>query len=116
MTVENPACASSVPRIGVGRLLVDDGGTSAADAPCFAARLLCVTDHLLPEERRHWVSPACLGRVVHGEATNCEPAKTLEVRWFGLHELPPNLTITARRAIEAHQRRASIGAACYISY
>jgi hypothetical protein len=24
--------------------------------------LLCVTDHLLPQENQHWVSPAYLGR------------------------------------------------------
>jgi ADP-ribose pyrophosphatase len=28
--------------------------------------LLCVTDHLLPHESQHWVSPAYLGRVTSG--------------------------------------------------
>jgi len=67
--------------------------------------LLCVTDHLLPQERQHWVSPAYLGRVLSGQATNCEPQKTQQVRWFSLHELPPNLTMTARNAISAYQAR-----------
>src|SRR4029077_19230205 len=31
-------------------------------------RLLCVTDHRLPGENQHWVSPAFLGRIVSGEA------------------------------------------------
>jgi 8-oxo-dGTP diphosphatase len=65
--------------------------------------LLCVTNHLLPQERQHWVSPAYLGRVVKGEARNCEPAKTHAVRWFRLDQLPPNLTMTARNAIEAYR-------------
>ncbi|HET8924322.1 MAG TPA: NUDIX domain-containing protein [Candidatus Acidoferrum sp.] len=69
--------------------------------------LLCVTDHLLPRENQHWVSPAYLGRVSDGEAKNCEPQKTLEVRWFLLSDLPPNLTITARNAIRAHTQRHS---------
>jgi 8-oxo-dGTP diphosphatase len=64
-------------------------------------RLLCVTDHRLPGENQHWVSPAFLGRIVSGEARNCEPQKTSEVRWFPLTDLPPNLTMTARNAIHA---------------
>lgn len=65
-------------------------------------RLLCVTDHCLPQEDQHWVSPAYLGRILGGHARNCEPEKTLEVRWFALGELPSNLTITARNAIRAY--------------
>jgi 8-oxo-dGTP diphosphatase len=67
--------------------------------------LLCVTNHLLPQEHQHWVSPAYLGRVLSGQATNCEPQKTQQVRWFGLHELPPNLTMTARNAVSAFHAR-----------
>ena len=64
--------------------------------------LLCVTDHCLPGENQHWVSPAYLGQILSGEATNCEPAKTHEVRWFNLDQLPPNLTVTARNANKAY--------------
>jgi 8-oxo-dGTP diphosphatase len=66
--------------------------------------LLCVTDHRLPGENQHWVSPAYLGQILSGEATNCEPRKTYEVRWFALDQLPPNLTMTARNAISAYLR------------
>ncbi|HUE54887.1 MAG TPA: NUDIX domain-containing protein [Candidatus Udaeobacter sp.] len=67
--------------------------------------LLCVTDHLLPQENQHWVSPAYLGRVLNGEAQNCEPRKTSQVRWFALTDLPANLTMTARNAIDAYRRQ-----------
>jgi ADP-ribose pyrophosphatase len=67
--------------------------------------LLCVTDHLLPQESQHWVSPAYLGRVASGQAKNCEPRKTRQVRWFPLDQLPPNLTMTARNAIAAYTRQ-----------
>jgi 8-oxo-dGTP diphosphatase len=70
-------------------------------------RLLCITNHLLPEEGQHWVSPAYLGRILEGEARNCEPHKTQEVRWFRMDELPGNLTMTARNAIVAYQCNAS---------
>jgi len=67
--------------------------------------LLCVTDHLLPQESQHWVSPAYLGRVASGRAKNCEPRKTNQVPWFPLDQLPPNLTMTARNAINAYTRQ-----------
>jgi 8-oxo-dGTP diphosphatase len=67
-------------------------------------RLLCITDHLRPEENQHWVSPAYLGGILDGEPQNCEPDKTQEVRWFAMNELPPNLTMTAKNAIAAYQR------------
>jgi 8-oxo-dGTP diphosphatase len=65
-------------------------------------RLLCVTDHLLPDEGQHWIAPAYLGRILHGEPRNCEPGKTREVQWFDLSAVPENLTITARKAIAAY--------------
>jgi 8-oxo-dGTP diphosphatase len=67
-------------------------------------KLLCVTDHLLPEEGQHWISPAYLGRLVSGEARNCEPEKTSEIRWVRIDQLPQNLTITAQKAVEAYRR------------
>jgi 8-oxo-dGTP diphosphatase len=66
-------------------------------------RLLCITDHLLPAENQHWVSPSYLARIVEGEAHNREPEKAAELRWFGLDELPVNLTMTARNAIGAYR-------------
>jgi len=36
---------------------------------------------------------------------NCKPGKTREVCWFGLDQLPPNLTMTARNAINAFARQ-----------
>jgi 8-oxo-dGTP diphosphatase len=71
-------------------------------------RLLCVTDHVLPDEEQHWVAPAYLGRIISGEARNCEPDKTHEVRWFEFSSIPENLTITAKNAIEAYVRQRGL--------
>lgn len=65
-------------------------------------RLLCVTDHVLPNESQHWVAPAYLGRIIRGEVRNCEPDKTQEVKWFALSSVPQNLTMTAHNAIAAY--------------
>jgi 8-oxo-dGTP diphosphatase len=66
-------------------------------------RLLCITDHLLPAENQHWVSPSYLAQILEGEAYNREPHKSEDLRWFGLDELPVNLTMTARNAIAAYR-------------
>ena len=133
---------SSVPRVGVGVLLLDELDrvlltlrNRPPEAGCWsivggkldfletleecAAReareevgvevsiqsLLCVTDHCLPQENQHWVSPAYLAKVRAGQAANCEPEKTADVQWFPLDRLPPNLTMTARNAIRAYTRQ-----------
>jgi len=67
--------------------------------------LLCVTDHCLPQENQHWVSPAYLAKIRTGTAVNCEPEKTAHVQWFALDRLPCNLTMTARNAIRAYTRQ-----------
>jgi len=54
-------------------------------------RLLCVSDHLLPNESQRWVLPAYLGRIERGAIENRELAKIEDVRWFSAHELPKNL-------------------------
>ena len=71
--------------------------------------LLCVTDHCLPQENQHWVSPAYLAQILAGEAANCEPEKTAAVQWFALNELPVKLTMTARNAIRAYARQLPRG-------
>ena len=65
-------------------------------------RLLCVTNHILPEENVHWVSPAYQVRIVSGKPSNQEPMSTTTIEWFFLSELPENLTTTARSAISAY--------------
>jgi hypothetical protein len=47
-----------------------------------------------------------LGRVASGRAKNCEPRKTRQVHRFPLDKLPPNLTMTARNAINAYTRQS----------
>ena len=67
--------------------------------------LLCVTNHIVPKDDAHWVSPAFLVRVVSGEASNLEPHATKEMRWFTLSAIPAELTITTRSALSAYFER-----------
>ena len=65
-------------------------------------RLLCITDHLVPEEQQHWVAPTYVASIVEGIPSNREPEALGDVRWFHLHALPESLTSTTRRALEVY--------------
>jgi ADP-ribose pyrophosphatase len=60
---------------------------------------LGVTDHILPDEGTHWVSPVFLVRIAAGTLRNAEPAKHSDLRWFPPDALPAGLTLTARNAL-----------------
>lgn len=64
--------------------------------------LLCVTDHIVPAEQAHWVSPAYLCEVIGGELTLREPEAIPEIGWFAPDQLPEPLTMTAQNALEAY--------------
>src|SRR5512135_2529673 len=50
--------------------------------------LLDVVDHLIPEERQHWVSPTFLCRITGGTPRIREPHKCDEIGWFAIEEIP----------------------------
>lgn len=54
--------------------------------------LLHVADHILPEERQHWVSPTFIARVVSGTPRIIEPTKCTAIGWFSLAALPEPLS------------------------
>ena len=61
--------------------------------------LVCVIDHIIPEEHAHWVSPAYRVRMVSGVPQNLETEKTAAIEWFSLSNLPDNLSMNARSAL-----------------
>ena len=67
--------------------------------------LLTVTDHILPDEGQHWVSPSYLCRVVAGTPTILEPDKCSAIGWFTLDAMPPNLTVVTRHDLELYRAR-----------
>jgi 8-oxo-dGTP diphosphatase len=58
--------------------------------------LLDVVDHLLPEERQHWVSPTFICRIQSGNPTVREPEKCAEIGWFSINSFPAELTQVTR--------------------
>ena len=63
--------------------------------------LVCVVNHIVPDENAHWVAPAYRVRVVSGVPKNLEPEKTAAIEWFLMSNLPANLSSNARSALAA---------------
>lgn len=54
--------------------------------------LLCLTDHIIPHEKQHRVTPSYLAKVVWWELKNMEPHKFDEICWFDINDLPHPLS------------------------
>lgn len=48
--------------------------------------LLDVCDHIIPEEKQHWVSPTFICRIKSGTPKILEPEKCEAIEWFTLEE------------------------------
>lgn len=63
-------------------------------------KALGFTNHILPGEGIHWISPVFLARIETGIPKNAEPEKHSEMRWFDLENLPERTTLPTKDAIE----------------
>ena len=68
-------------------------------------RLLCVADHILPEEGQHWVSPTYIGRHVGGEPLIREPGKCAALGWFDMDDLPEPLSLVTQSDVRAYREQ-----------
>lgn len=48
--------------------------------------LLGICDHIIPQEKQHWVSPTYICRITKGKPKILEPEKCEEIGWFTLSE------------------------------
>ena len=65
-------------------------------------RLLAVVDHIVKEDRTHWVSMEYLVRVEAGFATNRETKENEDLKWFSLSALPARITEPTREAVRSY--------------
>jgi mutator protein MutT len=64
--------------------------------------LLHVADHILPQERQHWVSPTFIARVVRGTPRIVEPTKCTAIGWFSLAALPEPLSVATVEDVRSY--------------
>ncbi|KGM96191.1 DNA mismatch repair protein MutT [Clostridium novyi A str. 4552] len=62
-------------------------------------KLLTVTNHIISKEKTHWVAPTFLVKIINGQVKNVEPQKHQDLKWFSINNLPENITITTKNAI-----------------
>jgi ADP-ribose pyrophosphatase YjhB (NUDIX family) len=63
------------------------------------------TDHILPKDGQHWLSPNFVGVITRGSSRIMEPEKCSEIRWFPLDALPKKLTQTTREPARDYRAR-----------
>jgi len=70
--------------------------------------LLDVVNHIIPDEKQHWVSPSFICRITRGTPVIREPHKCDEIGWFSLDHLPENeMTIASRKSLESLRKKSS---------
>jgi 8-oxo-dGTP diphosphatase len=67
--------------------------------------LFTVTDHLLPDEGQHWVSPSYLCHIVSGTPIIREPDKCSAIGWFALDEIPAELSLVSQHDLALYRAR-----------
>ena len=62
--------------------------------------LLDVVNHMIPEEKQHWVSPTFICSITSGTPIIKEPHKCEEIGWFKLDRIPERqLTIASKKSL-----------------
>jgi 8-oxo-dGTP diphosphatase len=67
--------------------------------------LLDVVDHILPDEKQHWVSPTFICTVTSGEPVIREPGKCTQIGWFAPENVPTGLTRITKENLEHYWQR-----------
>lgn len=68
--------------------------------------LLEVVNHIIPEEKQHWVSPSYIARYIGGEPKIMEPEKCIKMKWVCLAKINASeLTIASKANYEKYIER-----------
>lgn len=68
--------------------------------------LLDVCDHLIPEEKQHWVAPTFICRLIKGEPIIMEPEKCDDIGWFTIEQAEKlNLSIVTKHDLIALKKK-----------
>ena len=62
--------------------------------------LVDVVDHILPQEKQHWVSPTYICKIQSGVPQIQEPKKCVDIQWFDVNQAPNELTQITRINLE----------------
>ncbi len=71
-------------------------------------RFLATDDHILPDEKQHWVATTYITRLATGIPQILEPEKCAAIGWFTLATLPQPLSLITQYNITAFKHYLSI--------
>lgn len=71
--------------------------------------LLTVTDHILPEEKQHWVSPSYICRITAGTPAILEEGKCSEIGWFAVDQVPEDITVVSKHDLGLYRELVNKG-------
>ena len=60
--------------------------------------MLELVDHIMPEQKQHWVSPSYIARLAKGTPRIMEPEKISEIKWVDLKDIDPEGLSSASRS------------------
>lgn len=66
--------------------------------------LLGICNHIVNSEHVHWMSPSFLCKIKQGIPKIMEPTKHLDLKWFKIDNLPKNITVTTKIALENYKK------------
>ncbi len=67
-------------------------------------RIRTVVDHIVRDDREHWVSIEYLAKVTSGQAMNANQEESEELRWFPVDSLPEHMSQPTREALQCYRR------------
>ncbi len=56
-------------------------------------------DHLIPDEKQHWVAVTFIAKIIKGKPKIKESEKCSEIGWFGIDELPQPLSLITQASL-----------------
>ena len=65
--------------------------------------LLDIVDHILSEEKQHWISPTFICRIIQCEPAILEPCKCSRIGWFTPDEVPSNLSQISQENLDHYR-------------
>lgn len=60
--------------------------------------LLEVVDHIIPDEKQHWVAPSFISKLVRGTTKIKEPDKCFNFKWINFFEINPETLSNVSRS------------------
>lgn len=67
-------------------------------------KLLGICDHIIENEKSHWIATSYLCKIKNGEPKIMEPDKAEDMKWFKIDNLPEKLTITTKKALKYYKK------------